>query len=78
MRFAVKEINKSIGKPKKYQKEIPKKVKREVGNHELAFRTSSAIKTFSVSIRNLHLLELQQIIGRTNVRPEVIALSLKK
>ena len=31
-----------------YQKEIPEKVKREVGNHALIFGTSSAIKKFSV------------------------------
>ena len=52
LRFAVNEINKSLGRPKKYQKEIPEKVKREVGNHALKFGTSSAIKT--LSIRNLH------------------------
>ena len=54
LRFAVNEINKSLGRPKKYQKEIPEKVKREFGNHALKFGTSPAIKTFSVSIRNLH------------------------
>ena len=48
MRFAVNKIDKSHGRPKKYQKEIPEKVKREVGNHALTFGTSSAIKKFSV------------------------------
>ena len=45
--FAVNEINKSDGRPKKYQKEIPEKVKREVANRTLTFGTSSAIKKFS-------------------------------
>ena len=48
MRFAVHEIDKSYGRPKKYQKEIPEKVKREAGNHALTFGTSSFIKKFSV------------------------------
>ena len=48
MRFAVNEIDKPHGRPKKYQREIPEKVKREVGNHALTFRTLSAIKKFSV------------------------------
>ena len=48
LRFAVNEIDKSHSRPKKYQKEIPKKVKREDGNHSLTFGTSSAIKKFSV------------------------------
>ena len=46
LRFAVKEIDKSHGTPKKNRKEIPEKVKREVGNHALTFGTSSAIKNF--------------------------------
>ena len=46
--FAANEIDKSHGRPKKYQKEIPEKVKREVGNHALTFGTSSAIKKISV------------------------------
>ena len=48
MRFAVNEVDKSHGRPKKYQKKIPEKVKRGVGNHVLRFGTSSAIKKFSV------------------------------
>ena len=48
LRFAANEIDKSHDRPKKYQKEIPEKVKREVGNHALTFGTSSAIKKFSV------------------------------
>ena len=48
LRFAANEIDKSHVRPKKYQKEIPEKVKREVGNHALTFGTSSAIKKFSV------------------------------
>ena len=48
LRFAVNKIDKSHGKPKKYQKEIPEKVKREVGNHVLTFGTSSVIKKYSV------------------------------
>ena len=48
LRFAANEIDKSRGRLKKYQKEIPEKVKREVGNHALTFGTSSAIKKFSV------------------------------
>ena len=47
-RFAVNKIDKSHGRPKKYQKEIVEKVKRKVGNHALTFGTSSAIKKFSV------------------------------
>ena len=43
-----KSINHRVGRPKKYQKEIPEKVKREVGNHALTFGTSSAIKKCSV------------------------------
>ena len=48
LRFAVNEIDKLHGRLKKYQKEIPEKVKREVGNHALTFGTSSAIKKYSV------------------------------
>ena len=59
LRFAANEIDKSHGRPKKYQKEIPEKVKREVGNHALTFGTSSAIKTFSVKYPKFRLLELQ-------------------
>ena len=44
LRFAVNEIDKSHGTPKKYRKEILEKVKREVGDHALTFGTSSAIK----------------------------------
>ena len=48
LRFAVNEIDKSHGRPKKYQKGVPEKVKREVRNHALTFGTSSAIKIFSI------------------------------
>ena len=50
MSFAVNEIDKSHGRPKKYRKEIPQKVEREVGSWEdaLKFGTSSAIKKISV------------------------------
>ena len=48
LRFAANDTDKSHGRPKKYKKEIPEKVKREVGNHALTFGTSSAIKNFSV------------------------------
>ena len=48
LRFAVNEIDKSHGRPKKCQKEIPEKVKSKVGNHALIFGTSSAIKIFSL------------------------------
>ena len=48
LRFTANEIDKSHGRPMKYQKEIPEKVKREVGNHALTFGTSSAFKKFSV------------------------------
>ena len=44
----VSEINKSHGRPKKYQKDIPQKVKRKVGNHALTLGTSSAIKEYFV------------------------------
>ena len=37
LRFAANEIDKSHGRPKKNQKEIPEKVRREVGNHALTF-----------------------------------------
>ena len=44
MRFTVNEIDKSNGRPKKNQNDIPEKVKREIGNHALTFGTSSDIK----------------------------------
>ena len=47
--FAANEIDKSHGiRIEKYQKEIPEKVKREVGNHALTFGALSAIKKCSV------------------------------
>ena len=67
LRFAVNEINKSHGRPKKYQKEISEKVKREVGNHTLTFGTSLAIKKVSVKYPKF-----------TFIRTSVIILSLKK
>ena len=48
MRFAADEINKSDRRPKTYQKQIPEKVKREVGQYALTCGTSSAIKKFSL------------------------------
>ena len=44
LRFAVNEIDKSHGRPKKYSR----KVKKEVGNHPLTFGASPATKQFSV------------------------------
>ena len=47
LRFVANEIDKSHGRPKKYQKDIPEKVRMEVGNHALTCGTASAIKKFS-------------------------------
>ena len=44
LRFAVYDIDKLHGRPKKYQKEHPRKVKREVGNHTLPFVTRQPSK----------------------------------
>ena len=41
LRFAVNETDKSHGRSKKYQEEIPEKVKREAGNWHLEHRQPS-------------------------------------
>ena len=58
MRFALNEIDKSYGRPKKYEKEIPEKVKREIENHALTFRTLSAIKKIFRKVSEIYVLEL--------------------
>ena len=78
MRFAVNEIDKSSGRPEKYQKEIPKKVKREVGIHPLTFGTSPAIKKFSVKYPKFTFIRTSVNNWKKNVRLEVIILSLKR
>ena len=48
LRFAADEINKSDSRPKTYQKQIPEKVRRQVGKYVFIFETSSTIGKFSL------------------------------
>ena len=78
LRFAVNEIDKLHDRPKKYQREIPEKVKREVGNHALTFEILSAIKKFSVKYPKFTFIRTSVNNSKNKLRPEVIILSLKK
>ena len=67
LNFGVNEIDKSHVSPKKYLKEIPKKVNREVENRVLTFGALSAIKKFSVKYPIFTIIKTSVNIGRTNV-----------
>ena len=74
----MKSINHVVDQRSIYQKEIPEKVKREVGNHALTFGTSSAIKKFSVKYPKFTFIRTSVNNSKNKLRPEVIILSLKK
>ena len=78
MRFAVNEIDKSHGRPKKYQRGIPEKVKRKVGNHPLTFGASSAIKKFSAKYPKLTFVRTSVNNWKNKCKLEVIILSLRQ
>ena len=45
--YAEEEMQKTYERPKKYQVEIPAKIKKEVGLYAITFGTASAIKKFT-------------------------------
>lgn len=47
LRFVADEVEKSHARPKQYQKDIPEKLKKEIGHHALTYGTASAVKKYS-------------------------------
>ena len=70
--FVSQEFNKSAGRPKNYQKNIPENVRKEVGKYALIMEPLQPLKGFLPSIRSMVLIEHLSIIGKINLRAEVI------
>ena len=59
LQYVSKEIESSRARSKEYRKDIPKHLKKEIGNHALTYGTASAMKKYSASTQSTKLLELQ-------------------
>ena len=62
--YAAEEMQKTYESPKKYQVEIPAKIKKEVGLYARDFGTASAIKKFTIKYSKYILSEPQLTPGR--------------